>query len=63
MKCRILVCYHKPSIVFANECLLPILVGASSVKEESVSELENLCKQKGVSLWRDDSGDNISSLL
>lgn len=62
MKCRILVCYHKPSIVFANECLLPILVGASSVKEEHISELENLCKQQGVSLWRDDTGENISSL-
>ncbi len=62
MKCKILVCYHKPSIIVANECLQPILVGASNAKEENVSELENLCRQAGVSLWRDDSGEHISWL-
>ncbi|WP_279386191.1 DUF4422 domain-containing protein [Helicobacter cinaedi] len=27
-----------------------------------MSELENLCRQAGVSLWRDDSGEHISWL-
>ena len=59
---QILVCYHKPSPIIANEILKPILVGAKNAKPEVVSELESLCAKKGVEILKDDTGEHISEL-
>ncbi|MCX2717307.1 hypothetical protein OQH61_06105 [Helicobacter sp. MIT 21-1697] len=52
---KILICYHKPSPIIANEVLQPILVGAKNAPKHTQESLESACAKQGVELLRDDS--------
>ncbi|TLD80475.1 DUF4422 domain-containing protein [Helicobacter sp. MIT 05-5293] len=62
MNIKILVCYHKPSPIIANEVLQPILLGAQGANAKVKDELENLCKRAKTTLWYDNTGEHISEL-
>lgn len=62
MDIKILVCYHKPSPIIANEVLRPILLGASNAKKAYKEELERACQKQGVELYYDNQGEHISEL-
>ncbi|EGK7562690.1 DUF4422 domain-containing protein, partial [Campylobacter coli] len=63
MNIKILVCYHKPSFIMANEVLRPILVGSKQAKYSTIAKLEQMCSRQNSTLLKDNVGDdNISEL-
>ena len=62
MDIKILVCYHKLGRLIGNKFVLPILVGTKNISHNILSAFCNKAKQRQVSYFRDDIGDNISHL-
>ncbi|TLD96176.1 DUF4422 domain-containing protein [Helicobacter jaachi] len=62
MNIKILVCYHKPQPIIANQILQPILLGAKQASSEVKQSLHSLCQKAGAKLLYDDSGEHISHL-